>query len=61
MKGKSKKVKDYLTDQKISGAKRSAVEVLIHQDEIIWVVNHRLAHGFKANSKTQSIISITVK
>ena len=61
MEGKSKKVKDYLTDQQVSGPARREAEVMLSQDEIIWVVGFRMAEGYKANRDTQSIISISVK
>jgi len=61
MQGKSKKVKDYLTDQKVSGPARKAVEVMLSQGEIVWVVGYRTSDGFKASTNSKSILSITHK
>jgi len=60
MNGKSKKLKDYLTNQKVSGSRKLQVEVLLSENEIIWVVGYRMAHEV-GSIDSSNILKIEIK
>ena len=54
MKGK-KKVSDFLIDEKVDAHQKSAVNVLLSGETIVWVVGHRISEDFKISSDTQEV------
>jgi len=52
MKGK-KKVSDFLIDNKISLLEKNRVKVLCFNNEIIWLVGHRISEKYKITSATK--------
>ncbi|VYT98715.1 tRNA lysidine(34) synthetase TilS [Clostridium tertium] len=58
MKG-SKKVKDIFMDLKIPVDKRDEVPVLCFDNEIAWLVEHKVSEKFKITKETKNIIKIT--
>lgn len=56
--GKSKKLNDFLKDQKISNFQRKSVQVLSDKDHIIWVIGYRLDERFKITSHTQGFYKL---
>lgn len=59
MKGK-KKLSDFMIDQKIPLNLKDKVKVLVTEDdEIIWVINHRLDNRFKLSTNTQEVIKVS--
>lgn len=60
MKGKKKKVSDFLINQKIPLHLKKEVLVLCSGEEIVWLINHRLDERFKINHKTKNIFSIII-
>ncbi|MGB0882108.1 MAG: tRNA lysidine(34) synthetase TilS [Vicingaceae bacterium] len=52
----SKKVSDFLIDNKISLTEKSSVKVLVSNNEIIWLVGYRISDKFKVSSTTQQVL-----
>lgn len=59
MKG-SKKVSDYLVDEKISRVAKDQVAVLESAGEIIWVVGYRIDERFRVQPSTQRMLVLRV-
>ncbi len=59
MKG-SKKIKDYFIDEKISREKRNQLPLLVDEEEIIWVINHRISDAYKIDSKSKKILLVEI-
>ncbi len=55
----SKKVSDFLTDEKVPSRSRKRVFVLCSRDEIVWVVGRRIADTVRITESTGSIAKIT--
>lgn len=58
MKGKSKKVSEYLRDEKLSLFEKEAVLVLESEGAIVWVVGHRSDERFKITENTKAILRL---
>lgn len=50
-----KKVSDFLVDNKVPVASKHKVNVLLSQDEIVWVISHRPSEDFKYNGEVDAI------
>jgi tRNA(Ile)-lysidine synthase len=59
MKG-SKKVSDLLIDNKVSLVNKTKVTVITSDEEIIWVVGHRLDERFKLSESTKETLILTL-
>jgi tRNA(Ile)-lysidine synthase len=57
MKGK-RKLSDFLKDEKLSTLQKSKIWVLEHQNDIVWVVNHRLDNRYKVTENTKACLKI---
>ena len=57
MKGK-KKLSDYFSDNKFSLIEKRNTWILTSEDEIIWIVGHRISDRHKVTKKTKEIIQI---
>lgn len=54
MEGRRKKLQDFLTDARLSLYEKERVKVLVNADqEIIWVLGHRLDHRFRVKVTTK--------
>lgn len=58
MKGK-KKLSDYFTDQKISIIDKEKTWLLLSEENIIWIVNHRTDNRYKVDRSTKTVLQIT--
>ena len=56
MKGKSKKVSEFLRDEKLSLFDKAAVLVVESDGVIVWVVGHRSDERFKITKETKEIL-----
>lgn len=54
----SKKLKDFLIDQKIPLHKRDGLPLVRSGDIIIWVVGQRIAHPFRVTEMTQKVLEL---
>ena len=55
----SKKISDFLIDQKINCFEKEKQLVLTANGEIIWVCNHRLSDNVKITNKTESFLELS--
>ncbi len=60
MGGRSKKLQDYLVDEKIPRRRRDAVLLLCSGDDILWVVGHRMDERFLPGPGTKRVLVIRV-
>jgi len=58
--GQSRKVKDYLTDEKISRFEKSEIKVAESRGEIIWVLGCRMDDRFKITDETSRILMMDI-
>ena len=58
MHGQSKKVKKFLTDQKVPSSAKKDVMVLTNEDDIIWLVGHRVDHEYAASPEVSTVLKI---
>ena len=58
MKGK-KKLSDFLIDQKVPLTQKQRVRILCNQEEIIWIIGHRIDQRFAIDEQTEQILKIT--
>jgi tRNA(Ile)-lysidine synthase len=56
-KGK-KKISDFFTDQKFSIEQKKQCRLLCSDDQILWVIGHRIDHRFRITSATTTILEV---
>ncbi|MGI8893190.1 MAG: tRNA lysidine(34) synthetase TilS [Bacteroidia bacterium] len=56
MKGKKKKLSDFLTDQKISVDKKNKIHVITSNKEIVWIVGKRVDERFAVTEDTINVL-----
>ena len=62
MRGRSKKLSDFLKDQKINTLEKRKVRVLSDRSgHIIWVIGHRLDDRFKVTTKTIRKVKLSIQ
>jgi tRNA(Ile)-lysidine synthase len=57
----SKKVSDFLNDQKVPSFEKNEQLVLINSKKIVWVVGHRIDNRFKITEKTRKVLQLCLK
>lgn len=58
--GGTKKLKDYMIDEKIPQRERDFVPVVACGSDILWVVGYRMSEAYKVSKETKRVIRITV-
>ncbi len=58
MKGKKKKLSNFLNDLKIPFNLKNQTFLLLSDDKIVWVIRHRIDERFKVTAKTKTILEI---
>jgi tRNA(Ile)-lysidine synthase len=58
MKGKKKKLSNFLNDLKIPFNLKNQTLLLLSNDKIVWVIRHRIDERFKVTAKTKTILEI---
>ena len=61
MKGKSKKLQDFLVDLKLDHYEKKDIKVLTTAENIIWVVGKRLDERYKIKPDTKEVLKLTYK
>ena len=61
MKGQSKTLKKYFTDEKFSLDKKANTPLLVAKNKIIWIVGHRTDHRFNVTNQVKSILQVSIK
>lgn len=59
--GGRKKLKAYLTEEKIPASQRDHVWLLTSGEEVLWVVGYRISEAYKVEKSTEKILEITYK
>ncbi|MCR5467769.1 MAG: tRNA lysidine(34) synthetase TilS [Lachnospiraceae bacterium] len=59
--GHKKRVLDYLKDEKVPAEKRKKVILLAKDNDVIWVVGHRISEKYKVDENTKTIIEFKLK
>ncbi len=54
----SQKLAKFFNNKKIELAQRFNCPILLSRNEIVWVVGHRMADGFKITSSTQKVLKV---
>lgn len=57
----NKKLKDFFIDEKVDRNLRDKIPLIISNDEIIWIVGHRVSNDFKLDKTTNNILKIEVE
>lgn len=57
----TKKLSDFLTDQKVPNAEKKKQFVLLNKEKIVWVVGFRIDKSVKITEKTKKVIKLWVK
>lgn len=55
----SKKLSDFLRDERVEPHRKSRILVVRSGDEIVWVVGHRIAEPYRVSDDTQSVVRLT--
>lgn len=55
----SKKISDFLTDERVASHRKSGVLVLRSGEDVVWVVGHRLAETFKVGPETTGVVKLS--
>jgi tRNA(Ile)-lysidine synthase len=57
----TKKLKEYFIDNKVPKEERDKIPVLAKDNEIVWVIGHKISDKFKVTENTKSIIKLEYK
>jgi tRNA(Ile)-lysidine synthase len=60
MKGK-KKLSDFFNDNKFTALDKAKIWILAQNNQIIWLIGHRIDDRFKVTEKTKNVLVITAK
>ena len=55
-----KKLSDFFVDEKLSIIEKEQLWLLTYQNEIVWVVGHRIDDRFKVSAKTEKVLKISL-
>lgn len=58
MKGRSKKIKDFFIDEKIPRDKRDKIPLLTDEENILWIIGHRVSEDCKVDSRTKKVLRV---
>ena len=56
-----KKVSDFLNDIKVPLSQKKKTPILLNNNEIIWIIGHRMAEEAKISDSTKEIVILTLK
>lgn len=56
-----KKISDFLIDLKVDRFEKSRVMLLLSNNEVIWVLGHRIDDRYKVTEKTKSVLILNLK
>lgn len=57
---RKKKISDFLVERKVRSSEKRNVPVLLINDEIVWVVGHRISNRFKVNKNSKNILRLEI-
>lgn len=56
----SKKLKDYMIDEKIPANERDFLPLLAAESDILWVIGYRISEAYKIEENTKRVLKVTV-
>lgn len=59
--GRRKKLQDYFVDEKIPRDMRDSIPLLISDNDIVWVIGHRMDDRHRIDKKTERVLKFEVK
>jgi tRNA(Ile)-lysidine synthase len=59
--GKKKKVQDYFVDEKIPRDERDSVPLLINNNDIAWILGHRIDERYKVDDNTDRVVLLEIR
>jgi len=59
MKG-TKKLSDYFIDNKFTASQKATTWLLVHGEDIVWVMGHRMDDRFKVTDRTDEVLRISL-
>ena len=59
--GGSKKLKDYLIEEKVPSEDRDSIFLLASGQDVIWVPGLRIGYGFRVTDSTEKVLKVTIK
>lgn len=59
MKG-AKKLSDYFIDNRFTAAQKAMAWLLVHGEDIVWVMGHRMDDRFKVTGRTEEVLRVTL-
>jgi tRNA(Ile)-lysidine synthase len=59
IKGSKKKIKDYFIDEKIPKDERGFIPLLASENNILWVVGHRIGEQFRITKDTKMVLEVS--
>lgn len=59
MKG-SKKLSDYFIDNRFTASQKATTWLLVHGEDIVWVMGHRMDDRFKVTASTREVLRVTL-
>jgi tRNA(Ile)-lysidine synthase len=59
--GKRKKVQDFFVDEKIPRDERDCIPILTTNNNIVWIIGHRLDERYKVDKNTRRVLKLTIK
>ncbi len=57
--GHRKKLKDYLTDEKVPDTERDRLLLLAEESRILWITGRRMGYGAQVTEDTRTILEVT--
>lgn len=56
-----KKISDFFTDQKLSIPEKENIWILYSQEQVVWIVGHRIDHRFRITTATRQVLCISME
>ena len=60
MHGKSQKLQDYFTNQKLNLFEKDNIKIIESNGQILWIIGYRMADWAKITAKTKSVLKISI-
>lgn len=57
--GHHKKLKDYLTNEKIPASERDKLLLLARESQILWIIGRRMGYGAEITENTRTVLAVT--
>jgi len=51
---------DFFIDNKFTAAQKAMTWLLVHDEDIVWVMGHRMDDRFKVTGRTKEVLRVTL-